>query len=83
MKSTLTLSIAVFLAGVALAGTVDDTKSRMNAETFKGLELRSIGPAFMSGRIADLEAARAEAADLGEELLEAGAPWVEGNRLPE
>jgi hypothetical protein len=30
----------------------------------------------------DLEAARAEAADLGEELLEAGAPWVEGNRLP-
>jgi len=26
----------------------------MSAETFKGLELRNIGPAFMSGRIADL-----------------------------
>ena len=30
----------------------------------------------------DLEAARAEAAALGDDLLEAGAPWVEGNRLP-
>ncbi len=30
----------------------------------------------------DLEAARAEAAALGEDLLQAGAPWVEGNRLP-
>lgn len=28
--------------------------SRLTAETFKGLELRSIGPAFMSGRIADV-----------------------------
>ena len=26
----------------------------MNAETFKGLALRNIGPAFKSGRIADL-----------------------------
>ena len=31
----------------------------------------------------DLEAARAEAAALGEDLLQAGAPWVEGTRLPE
>jgi len=30
----------------------------------------------------DLEEAHAEAAALGEDLLEAGAPWVEGNRLP-
>jgi hypothetical protein len=30
----------------------------------------------------DLEAARAEAAALGEDLLQAGARWVEGNRLP-
>lgn len=29
-------------------------KSRLNAKTFKGLELRSIGPALMSGRIADI-----------------------------
>jgi hypothetical protein len=31
----------------------------------------------------DLEVARAEAAALGEDLVRAGAPWVEGNRLPE
>ena len=30
----------------------------------------------------DLEAARAESTALGEDLLQAGAPWVEGNRLP-
>jgi hypothetical protein len=30
----------------------------------------------------DLEEARAEAAVLGEDLLQAGAPWVEGNPLP-
>jgi photosystem II stability/assembly factor-like uncharacterized protein len=34
--------------------TGDDAESRMNAKAFKGLELRNIGPAFMSGRIADL-----------------------------
>lgn len=32
----------------------DDTEVRMNASTFHGLALRGIGPAFMSGRIADL-----------------------------
>jgi len=30
----------------------------------------------------DLEEARAEATALGEDLLQAGAPWVEGNPLP-
>ena len=28
--------------------------SRLNSRTFSGLELRNIGPAFMSGRIADV-----------------------------
>jgi hypothetical protein len=31
----------------------------------------------------DLTKLRAEAADLGDDLLRAGAPWVEGNPLPE
>ena len=31
----------------------------------------------------NLEEARTEAAALGADLLRAGAPWVEGNRLPE
>jgi hypothetical protein len=30
----------------------------------------------------DLEAARAESIALGEDLLQVGVPWVEGNRLP-
>ncbi|ANM32147.1 glycosyl hydrolase [Acidobacteria bacterium Mor1] len=29
-------------------------KSKMSAETFKGLEMRGLGPALMSGRIADI-----------------------------
>ena len=45
------IMVVLFLASSgALAQEVD----RMNAETFKGLELRSIGPAFLSGRVADL-----------------------------
>lgn len=32
----------------------DDDGTRMKAETFAGLELRGIGPALMSGRIADI-----------------------------
>jgi photosystem II stability/assembly factor-like uncharacterized protein len=32
----------------------EDDGSRMKAATFKGLELRGIGPALMSGRIADI-----------------------------
>ena len=37
-------------------GKNDDEKEepRMGAKTFKGLELRGIGPALMSGRIADI-----------------------------
>lgn len=51
--------LAVALTIVALALTVCSTaadvpESRMTAETFSGLELRSIGPALMSGRIADI-----------------------------
>ncbi len=37
----------------ASAEEVED-KSKLKAETFAGLELRSIGPALMSGRIADV-----------------------------
>lgn len=48
-----TLLVSGLSTGV-LAREADETKSRLNAETFKGLELRNIGPAFKSGRIADL-----------------------------
>ncbi len=32
----------------------EENGPRLAAKTFSGLELRSIGPAFMSGRIADI-----------------------------
>jgi len=54
----LILLVAALLVSGLSAGVFaresDEAKSRMNAETFKGLELRNIGPAFKSGRIADL-----------------------------
>ena len=34
--------------------TAQDTETRLTTETFSGLELRNIGPALMSGRIADI-----------------------------
>ena len=42
------------LASFAIADEHEDTEPGFNESTFKGLELRSIGPAFMSGRIADI-----------------------------
>ncbi len=52
--------LALCVAHTALAKKADEKAeaaeddSRLKAETFKGLELRSIGPALMSGRIADV-----------------------------
>ena len=43
--------ISFFLAFTAFAA---DTKPGLNDETFAGRKMRSIGPAFMSGRIADI-----------------------------
>ena len=48
---------AVFLAlqlSVAFAADEETPEPGFNEATFKGLEFRSIGPAFMSGRIADI-----------------------------
>ena len=44
-------------AAVALGAaddTADETEAPMSAGTFAGLELRSIGPALMSGRVSDI-----------------------------
>ncbi len=48
------LLVVASLATGVLAKAAGDSKDRMNVETFKGLALRSIGPAFLSGRIADV-----------------------------
>jgi len=48
---------ALFVAlGYSLAFAADEEKPEpgFNEPTFKGLEFRSIGPAFMAGRIADI-----------------------------
>jgi photosystem II stability/assembly factor-like uncharacterized protein len=42
------------LPAISIAGEEDKTEPGLNAGTFKGLELRGIGPALMSGRIADM-----------------------------
>ncbi len=51
-----TLAIALLLLLPGLAWAQDDEKPEpgFNEATFKGLEFRGIGPAFMSGRIADI-----------------------------
>ena len=52
----LTLFAAVFacLSSAAIAQDDEKVDPGFNEQTFKGLEMRSIGPAFMSGRIADI-----------------------------
>lgn len=50
----LTAFVAVSLATSAAARPKENRDSIWTADTFKGLELRSLGPGFMSGRIADV-----------------------------
>ena len=52
MWRVVTATLCVMSAGV-ISGQQQLT-SRMNADTFRGLALRSIGPALMSGRISDI-----------------------------
>jgi len=48
--------LVLIVPGASLAASDDAEKPEpgLNDETFKGLELRSIGPALMSGRISDI-----------------------------
>ena len=61
MKTRIGLLVVLLAAGLLSPAFAEDEKeqdkqndSPMKAETFKGLKLRSIGPALMSGRIADI-----------------------------
>ncbi len=46
--------LRVMLASLALSPLAYGDEPRLNADTLSGLKMRSIGPAFMSGRIADI-----------------------------
>ena len=52
--SSLFLALPVFLIATLATASAADKQEPMSAKTFKGLELRNIGPALMSGRIADI-----------------------------
>ena len=54
-RLTIVLAILAVLVPAAWAETDEERPNRpLDAETFAGLELRNIGPALMSGRIADV-----------------------------
>jgi photosystem II stability/assembly factor-like uncharacterized protein len=46
--------LPVLLAVVIASGLAEGTEPQLTAKTLSGLELRNIGPALMSGRIADI-----------------------------
>jgi photosystem II stability/assembly factor-like uncharacterized protein len=54
LGQTCALAACLLTTTVVQAATPSDTRPGMNAETFSGLEWRGIGPALMSGRIADI-----------------------------
>jgi photosystem II stability/assembly factor-like uncharacterized protein len=54
MKKPFILIVACVLTVVSTAAGAEDAGSELTAKNFKGLEFRSIGPALMSGRIADI-----------------------------
>ncbi len=54
MKRTALLSLIALVTSVLAWGQDDITEPGFNEASFSGLEMRSIGPAMMSGRIADI-----------------------------
>ncbi|MGV6853122.1 MAG: VPS10 domain-containing protein [bacterium] len=53
-KLTIVIACFVVFSSTVLAKKEDQQKSKWNAKTFSGISLRNIGPALMSGRIADI-----------------------------
>lgn len=49
------LALAAFISLSATVMAAEDNGDVMSSETFAGMKLRNIGPAYMSGRIADIE----------------------------
>ena len=57
LKTLVGCITAVCLASTAIAQSEDETEDQppLSSANFEAFSLRSIGPAFMSGRIADIE----------------------------
>jgi photosystem II stability/assembly factor-like uncharacterized protein len=53
-RLTFCASLLAFVSSLVIAADEEIPEPGFNEPTFKGLEFRSIGPAFMSGRIADI-----------------------------
>ncbi len=53
-RAAIALTIIALTLPVAAFATEEGENKGMTATSFKGLELRNIGPALMSGRIADI-----------------------------
>jgi len=53
----LSILLALLFGAFVQTANADEEKDEgpMSSPTFKGLELRNIGPAFMSGRISDIQ----------------------------
>ncbi len=79
-RTTLRIALSVFtcalFAGLPPAAAVGE--SLWSAERFAGLELRSIGPALMSGRIADI-AIHSKDDNLWYVAVGSGGVWKTGN----
>ena len=54
LNAALAISLTLSCSNV-FADKADGDKSPLNSGTFKSMKLRNIGPAYMSGRIADIE----------------------------
>jgi len=53
-RTAIALTIVALILPVCTIAAEESDKAEMTAKAFKGLELRNIGPALMSGRIADI-----------------------------
>ncbi|NIM63548.1 MAG: glycosyl hydrolase, partial [Acidobacteria bacterium] len=53
-RFTLIAAMFTLVSLPVFAADDEDVEPGFNEQTFKGLEMRSIGPAFMSGRISDI-----------------------------
>jgi photosystem II stability/assembly factor-like uncharacterized protein len=79
MKRIILLSVLSILFAVSpVFGGEDEAGSPWSAARFKGLELRSLGPAFMSGRIADI-AIHPEDENLWYVAVGSGGVWKTDN----